>query len=322
MALNEFELIQKYFHHQANAAGLVLGVGDDCALLDLAPGKSLAVTVDTLVEGVHFPAQADPELVAQRALRVNLSDLAAMGAEAQWFTLALTLPDVNEPWLAALSRGLFDAAHEYSCSLIGGDTTRGPLTITIQMMGMVEQGRALTRAGAQPGDVIYVTGGLGDGAAALAIIQGRVHVDDADLSYFHDRFYRPEPRLKEGALLTGLASAAIDVSDGLLADLGHICTASGVGATIRMEQVPVSPAFARLTAEQDMWQWIMAGGDDYQLCFTVPQARTAEVQALVRDAALDATAIGVIHDQRGITCLYKGQAMTVEQTGYLHFDGT
>lgn len=322
MALNEFELIEKYFHHQPHGAGVDLGIGDDCAVLNLAAGKSLAVTVDTLVEGVHFPAGADPELLAQRALRVNLSDVAAMGGEPQWFTLALTLPEPNAAWLESFSRGLFAAATEYNCTLVGGDTTRGPLTISVQMMGAVEQGQALGRAGARAGDQVYVTGSLGDGAAALAMIQNEVVVDDTDAQYLRDRFYRPAPRVKEGRLLRGLASAAIDISDGLLADLGHICSASGVGAMVYPERLPLSAALARLVETHSRWPWILAGGDDYELCFTVPAARQAQVEKLIRDGDLDATAIGEIHDQPGITCLHQGQIMTVEQTGYRHFDGT
>lgn len=320
MALNEFELIEQYFHRQSQGRGVILGIGDDCALLELPPGQSLAVTVDTLVEGVHFPTGADAELLAQRALRVNLSDLAAMGAEPLWFTLALSLPEVDEQWLNDFSRGLFDAAHEYSCTLVGGDTTRGPLTISIQMTGAVEATKALTRGEAKPGDLVYVTGSLGDGAAALALLQGQAAADSAAESYLQERYYRPAPRLKEGRLLGGLATAAIDVSDGLLADLGHICQRSGVGASIQLERIPLSPAVRGLETAQDKLAWALSGGDDYQLCFTAPQS--GELKAMMESGELDATAIGVIEEAPGIRCLRDGQTVSFQQTGYQHFDGT
>lgn len=321
MALNEFELIDKYFDRQPHGRGVALGIGDDCALLDIPAGHSLAVTVDTLIEGVHFPAGADAELLAQRALRVNLSDLAAMGAEPLWFTLALSLPEADAQWLDTFSRGLFDAAREYGCTLVGGDTTRGPLTISIQMLGAVDGAKALTRSGAKPGDQVYVTGQLGDGAAALAQLRGDAHAQPIHANYLRERYYRPEPRLKEGRLLGGLATAAIDISDGLLADLGHICQRSGVGATVQLDRLPLSAAVRELDTDHDKLAWALTGGDDYQLCFTVPTT-CSELTAMIKTGTLDATAIGVIEETPGIRCLREGQMVSFQQTGYRHFDGT
>lgn len=322
MALNEFELINKYFASRPSGAGVALGIGDDCALLDLPAGSSLAVTVDTLVEGVHFPADADAELLAQRALRVNLSDLAAMGAKPLWFTLALTLPEADAQWLTDFSRGLFAAAGEYNCSLVGGDTTRGPRTISIQMMGAVEAGRALTRSGARAGDQIYVTGSLGDGAAALAVIQEKVKTEGADRDYLLGRYYRPEPRLRESHQLIGLASAAIDISDGLLADLGHICSHSGVGATLHLEQIPMSVALERLETNEDKLAWALSGGDDYELCFTVPPSKVQALEAIIQSGDIDARAIGVIDETQGLRCLRDGKIVSYQQRGYQHFDSS
>lgn len=320
MAINEFTLIERYFKKEFGGFGVALGIGDDCALLQAPADKSLAVTVDTLVAGNHFPQNADPELIAERALRVNLSDLAAMGAEPLWFTLALTLPDADEHWLDGFSRGLFQAAHLYHCSLVGGDITRGPLSITIQAMGAVPLATALQRGNAEPGDRIYVTGPLGDAAAAVAVIKGELSVGSSAFNYFMSRYYRPLPKLAEGALLRGVASAAIDISDGLLADLGHICKASGVGAHIALEQVPVSEALSKLASPQQVNQWALAGGDDYHLCFTVPRSRQNAMNDLIRRHKINAIAIGDIVPGEGVTCTYEGHPFHLKTTGYQHFE--
>jgi thiamine-monophosphate kinase len=302
------------------AAGVSLGIGDDCALLVPPAGKAIATTIDTLVAGNHFPEGADPELIAERALRVNLSDMAAMGGEALWFTLALTLPVVDTAWLDGFARGLFQAAKRFDCALVGGDTTRGPLSITIQVMGAVELNRALLRGNARAGDLIYVTGTLGDAAAAVAVINDRLQVSDAASDHFMSHYYRPLPRLHEGQLLAGIASAAIDVSDGLLADLGHICTSSGVGAIIDWERVPVSEALSKAAAPEQVQEWALSGGDDYQLCFTVPPAQASQVDALIEQGRLSACAIGEIVRGEGVTCQSKGKALTLGKKGYQHFD--
>lgn len=320
MALGEFELIEAYFRRDSRAPGVIRGIGDDCALLQLPPGQCLATTVDTLVEGRHFPTGADPEDIAQRALRVNLSDVAAMGAEPLWFTLALTLPEPRESWLEAFSRGLFEAAREYRCVLVGGDTTRGPLTITIQVMAAVSPDRALRRDGAAAGDLVYVTGTLGDGAAALAFLKGDLEMTGEAADYLKTRFYKPLPRLVEGRMLAGLASAAIDISDGLLADLGHICEASGVAASLAVEQLPLSEALAALPDRRQALNWALAGGDDYELCFTVPPDRAGAVDKLIGAGQLIAAPVGRLEAGGGLTCTYQGRDFAPEKTGYQHFD--
>lgn len=320
MALGEFELIDRFFRRQAEGEGVILGVGDDCALLQLPPGRHLVTTLDTLVEGNHFPRNAEPELIAERALRVNLSDIAAMGAEPLWFSLGLTLPNSDEDWLESFSRGLFRVAGEFGCTLVGGDTTRGPLTVTIQVMATSEPGRALLRSGAQAGDRVYVTGTLGDAAAAVALLNGVLEPGREAADYLMERYYRPRPQLAEGQMLRGVASAAIDVSDGLLADLGHICEASGVAATVAVEQLPLSPALRGLPEQQAVRNWALSGGDDYQLCFTVPPTGIAGVENLLQDGKLAATAVGNIVAGRGLTCTYRGRDFAPEKTGYQHFD--
>jgi thiamine-monophosphate kinase len=318
----EFQLIQQFFQREQAeqpAEGVLLGVGDDCALLQIPAGKQLAVSVDTLVAGVHFPLDADAELIAERALRTNLSDLAAMGAAPLWFTLALTLPEANEDWLRRFSRGLFACAREYNIALVGGDTTSGPLTITIQVMGTVAPGAAMRRDGANVGDFILVTHSLGDGAAALAVIQNRIRCDEPSASYFRERFYRPVPRLQESALIRELASAALDVSDGLVADLQHICDASDVGAIIDVENLPLSIAMQTLNDHTQALEWALSGGDDYELCFTVAPEKMADIAMLIAQGKLSATVIGEIIPGNKVICEYEGEPFKLANTGYQHF---
>lgn len=318
----EFQLIQQFFQREqaeSPAEGVLLGIGDDCALLQIPEGKQLAVSVDTLVAGVHFPAEADAELIAERALRTNLSDLAAMGAEPLWFTLALTLPEASEDWLRRFSRGLFACAREYKIALIGGDTTFGPLSITIQVMGTVLPGAALRRDGANIGDFVLVTHSLGDGAAALALIQHRITVDEASAKFLQDRFYRPTPRLQESVLIRELATAALDISDGLVADLQHICDASDVGAVIDVENLPLSPALQALNHQPQAFEWALSGGDDYELCFTVPPEKMTDIAMLIAQGKLNATVIGEIIPGNKVICEFEGRPFKLTKTGYQHF---
>ena len=318
----EFQLIRQFFQREQAeqpAAGVLLGIGDDCALLDIPVGKQLAVSVDTLVAGMHFPTDADPELIAERALRTNLSDLAAMGAEPLWFTLALTLPHADEEWLRSFSRGLFACARDYKIALVGGDTTSGPLSITIQVMGATAPGAALRRDGANIGDFILVTNTLGDGAAALAAIQKTHIFADEHTDYLLQRFYRPTPRLVESAMICTIASSALDISDGLVADLQHICDASDLGAVIDVENVPLSPALQSLNNVPQALEWALSGGDDYELCFTVPPEKMADIAMLIAQGKLQATVIGEMVAGNKVICEYEGQPFELTRTGYQHF---
>lgn len=319
MAIGEFDLIKCYFERSASSAGVELGIGDDCALLDVPAGKHLAVSMDTLVAGVHFPADASSRLIAERALRVNLSDLAAMGAEPLWFTLGLTLPEPNPDWLENFSVGLFAAADEFNCVLVGGDTTRGPLSMTLQVHGAVDSKNALRRSGARIGDLVCVTGCLGDGAAALAVIQDKLWPGEDAREYLLDRFYRPRPQLAEGQLLLGVASAALDISDGLIADLGHICECSNVGAIVDIERLPLSSAMRANVSVMQANTWALAGGDDYQLCFTLPPAKQLALQTLIDSGQLQATIVGEIVSGSGVICRSEGVEVNLSATGYNHF---
>jgi thiamine-monophosphate kinase len=275
--------------------------------------------MDTLVADVHFPRGADPYLIAQRALRVNLSDLAAMGAKPRWLTLALTLPCVDETWLEGFAEGLFSVATEFDVALVGGDTTKGPLSITIQVHGEVHPQLALKRSGANCGDSIYVSGTLGDGAAGLAVLEDKLLVNGADKEFLLSRYYKPRPHLKEGMLLSGLASAAIDVSDGLLADLGHICVASGVGAQINIENIPLSPALRNNVSQDQALEWALAGGDDYRLCCTVAEGNISEFERRCDQQAVTFYPIGEVTAGNSITCLHDQQPYVPVRKGYSHF---
>lgn len=270
---------------------MALGIGDDGALVNPSINTQLVVATDTLVSSVHFPAHASAEQIATRALCVNLSDMAAMGATPRWFTLALTLEKADPLWLAGFSRGLAKIAKEFGIALIGGDTTSGPLTISLTLLGEVSVGGALQRDGAKAGDSIYVTGTLGDGAAGLDTLQ---HPGvEKDTQRLLERFYRPQPQVQAGQKLQGIASACIDISDGLISDLGHICKASGVSANIDSKRLPIHPEVTRRFPQQAL-NWALVGGDDYQLCFTVAKSNRDRIDRLIRQGELDATMVGKI----------------------------
>jgi thiamine-monophosphate kinase len=304
--VTEFELIERYFARAVPPGGLVRqGVGDDCALLDSGE-RQLAITTDMLLEGRHFLPATDPESLGHKALAVNLSDLAAAGATPRAFLLALALPRADQAWLAAFSRGLFATADRHGCVLAGGDTTRvpridvsqrapvdGPLTICITALGDLPRSAMRTRAGARAGDDLWVSGTLGDARAALAVRAGELAAMPADAAYFAAKMDRPEPRVALGIALRGIATAAIDVSDGLLGDLAHIMQRSRVGATVQWDQVPRSPALCRLP-EAMQQQFALAGGDDYELLFTAVPARRAEVEAAAAAAKVPVARIGRI----------------------------
>jgi thiamine-monophosphate kinase len=267
--VNEFELIRRFFARQdMTRADVVAGIGDDAALLQPPAGQQLAVTSDLLVSGIHFLSDADPQALGHKALAVNLSDLAAMGAEPAWFMLNLALPKADAGWLEFFCRGLFELAREYRVQLVGGDTSRGPLAIAIEAHGFVPPGQALRRSGAKTGDRIYVTGTLGDAGLALRHRLGGISLPERELAAVAARLDRPVPRVREGLLLRGLAHGAIDISDGLLADLGHVLEQSRVGARIHLDKIPLSPV-CRAYLPETGWDLVLANGDDYELCFTV-----------------------------------------------------
>lgn len=321
MALSEVALIERYFAAAtAPREDVRLGVGDDCAILRMPEGRDLAVSIDTLVEGMHFLPGAEPESLGHKALAVNLSDLAAMGAEPAWATLALTLPRAEESWLQAFSRGFGCLAREHRVALVGGDTTRGPLSITVQVHGFLQEGRALRRSGARRGDLIYVTGRLGDAGLALLARQG-LYVGPGQLSTLAARLDRPVPRVAEGLALGRLASAAIDLSDGLGSDLAHLCRASGVGAVIHVEALPCSEGVADYVRETGDWSLPLSAGDDYELCFTIPPARQGELEALGGRFECGFHWIGTIEARAGVRCCLADGGLLDAPIGFDHFAG-
>ncbi|HEY1609977.1 MAG TPA: thiamine-phosphate kinase [Paraburkholderia sp.] len=293
--LSEFDLIDRYFATRARTRNrrAALGIGDDCALIAPLAGEMLAVSTDMLVEGRHFLPDVDPRALGHKALAVNLSDLAAMGAAPLGFTLAFSLPAPRADWLDAFSAGLFDLADRYDCELIGGDTTAGPLNLCITVFGSVPVDRALRRDAAQPGDDVWVSGTPGDARAGLGLLRGEWTTNEADAAVLRRALETPEPRVALGLALRGVAHAALDVSDGLAGDLMHILERSKVGARIDADAPPKSPALARLPRDLQR-QCALAGGDDYELCFTAAPGRRAAVEAAAQQAGVLATRIGTI----------------------------
>jgi thiamine-monophosphate kinase len=275
--MGEFDLIGENFANVgAQRSDVLLGVGDDAALVLPPAGQEMVIAVDTLVEGQHFPPGFDAKDIGWRSLAVNLSDCAAMGAQPLYATLALTIPEHQEEWLADFAEGFASLAKIHGVSLIGGDTTRGPLTITVQIIGVVPRNQAMRRSQAKPGDLIYVTGWPGDAAAGLALLQGRLEGQGAMRSTLEDKFKRPEPRVAFGQRLRQVSQCCIDVSDGLVQDLGHICTQSQVGATLRFKELPMSRSLHALASAEQSLQWVLGGGDDYELLFTIDPKQAAE----------------------------------------------
>ncbi|MGV4276961.1 thiamine-phosphate kinase [Citrobacter farmeri] len=322
MACGEFSLIARYFDRvRSSRLDVETGIGDDCALLNIPDKQTLAISTDTLVAGNHFLADIDPADLAYKALAVNLSDLAAMGADPAWLTLAITLPEVDERWLETFSDSLFDLLNYYDMQLIGGDTTRGPLSMTLGIHGFVPAGRALKRSGAKPGDWIYVTGTPGDSAAGLAILLNRLQVADAaDREYLLKRHLRPTPRILQGQALRDLASAAIDLSDGLISDLGHIVNASACGARVNLDALPWSAAMTRHVESEQALRWALSGGEDYELCFTVPELNRGALEVAMGQLGVPFTCIGQMSaDVEGIHFMRDGTPVTVDWKGYDHF---
>lgn len=318
--LNEFDLIRTYFASQPLARpDVVLGIGDDAAVLEVPDDQQLVVSTDMLVAGVHFPENTAAEDIGHKALAVNLSDLAAMGATPAWFTLNISLPQADKDWLEGFCRGLFALAGTHHVQLVGGDTARGPLTIGIQICGLVPSGQALTRAGARPGDRVYVTGTLGDAALGLLCVQGRLDLPEAYWTQVLERLNRPLPRVTAGEQLRGLASACIDISDGVSADLGHILEASGVGARIELRRLPLSAAYAGAFAALG-WAPALSNGDDYELCFTIPAAREPAFRRVSANLGVACSYIGDIEAGAGLRIVDEnGADYRAPATGYDHF---
>jgi thiamine-monophosphate kinase len=317
----EFSLIDRIRERTAQGRDDVrLGIGDDAALLAVPAGQELAVAIDTLVEDVHFPTGTSAADIGWKALAVNLSDLAAMGATPAWALLALTLPHADPAFIDGLATGFAQLAQPYRLALVGGDTTRGVLTLSVAVHGFVPPGKALLRGGAQAGDSVFVTGTLGDAAAGLKLVQQRVNDNDTRVAYLIDRLNRPTPRVAAGLALRGYANACIDISDGLIADLGHICTSSKVGAEIDASLLPRSSALLDLFDDATSRDFALSGGDDYELCFTVPAQHVATVQASLARLGCGVTRIGrMVEGDRVRARDAAGQWLEPEHHGWDHF---
>ena len=309
MAASEFSLIKEFFTRPAQNRQTALSVGDDCALLSIPTGHELAITTDTMVENVHFFSDVNPEDLGHKLLAVNLSDLASMGAMPIAVTLALTLPAINEQWLQKFSTGLFALADKHQIDLIGGDTTAGPLTLTIQAMGLVKSGQALKRSDAKSGDLIYVTGTLGDAGLGLKVKQGYQHENPESVL---KKFNQPTPKVNEGLQLQNIAHACVDISDGLAADLGHILAMSGVGAVLNYEQLPLSKDIEQYITQTQNWEIPLVAGEDYELCFTVSPEKVPELD-------IPCTCIGVIEAELGLRLNKLGTITDFKIQGFDHF---
>jgi len=303
--VDEFELIRRFFVREDEGHGVVTGIGDDGAVLSPEPDLDLVNVIDTLVEGVHFPSDIDPADLGYRVVAVNLSDIAAMGARPRWMTLALTLSTADEAWLTQFARGLFDAASEHDVALVGGDTTSGDAVVaTVQITGDVPRGKALHRKGANPGDTIYVTGTVGDAAAGLELIKSGKPDE-----FLTRRYLRPSARVDTGQRISRIATAAIDISDGLYGDICKLLDASGVGGEISLDALPISAALAESFSEEEQHRFALTGGDDYELCFTACQDTLP----------VSATPVGFVTEGRGLVCKANGQVVDVDDSGYRHF---
>jgi thiamine-monophosphate kinase len=321
MPLSEFELIDRFFRDcGVRRADVRLGVGDDGAVLECPPDRQLVAATDSLVENVHFPAGSPPASIGHRALAVNLSDLAAMGAEPAWALLALTLPRADEQWLREFSGGLCALAREHGVALVGGDTTSGPLSVTVQALGFIERSTALARSGGKAGDALFVSGTPGDAAAGLALQQRRLNVGDASIAAeLERRFLYPTPRVALGRQLRAYASACIDVSDGLLGDAGKLAAASGCGAALAFGELPLSPALIEAVGAERARMLALTGGDDYELLFSVPASRIDALHQAVPREVWSYRRIGSLRAEAGAVVVRDGTVMDFSHYGYAHF---
>jgi thiamine-monophosphate kinase len=320
--LNEFELISRFFSRpgtQRPESGVILGIGDDAALLEVPQGTELAAAVDTIVVGRHFPEGSEARAIGHRALAVNLSDMAAMGATPKWATLALSLPEADGAWLAGFSAGLLDLADANGVTLVGGDTTRGPLTVSVQILGYVPKGAALRRGGARAGDLLAVSGTLGDAGAGLALRSATASSATRHAAELIHRFDYPTPRVQLGIAARGIATAAMDLSDGLTGDLPKLAQASGVSAHVAVESLPLSRALQEVASAEQAREWALSAGDDYELLFAVPPQRVAALQSAAAQLNLTLTIIGELRSGGGVTWSLNGHDFTPSGSGYDHF---
>ncbi len=318
--MKEFNLIKCFFTEQVvKRKDVVLGIGDDCALIQPAERQHIAVTTDTLVSGVHFPVETAARAIGHKAIAVNLSDLAAMGAEPSWISLALTLPEYNEQWLTEFCAGVFELCEYYNIQLIGGDTTQGPLSITVTAQGVVPIDKHIARSGAKAGDWLYVTGELGDAALALKSIQGKLVLEKVFAEQVHMKLDYPKPRVLAGQALREYASAAIDVSDGLLSDLTHICTASGVGANVVLDALPLSVALRDSLPLSEAVLLALNGGDDYELLFSVCEDNKVGMETALLNAGVTITCIGQMNTSDKITTTMDNKPVPILAKGFEHF---
>lgn len=319
--MNEFELIEKFFSGLSQSRrGVIVGIGDDAAILELPSTHQLVVTTDTLAVKRHFFANDPPRDIAWKAVTVNLSDLSAMGARPLWITLSIALPEPNEGWLSDFSIGLKEALTYYDIALVGGDTINAPLAISVTAFGQIPQDQAMRRSAAAPGDWIFCTGTLGDAAAGLAIAQGKLSADTRVKDYLLKRLRRPSARVAAGIALRHIATSCIDISDGLIADLGHILKSSGyLGARIDLEALPTSKPLESLCSDVELWEFALAGGDDYELCFTVREADLDRVEGTLQATGVQATPIGRVTTSGEIELVHVGQPVRLDLSPWKHF---
>jgi thiamine-monophosphate kinase len=323
MSLTEFQSIRDYFSKQpAQRPEVSLGIGDDCALLTVPDDKELAISVDVLVSGVHFPEQTAAEDIGYKSLAVSLSDLASMGAEPAWVTLAIALPAMDEAWLGEFCQGFFRLASRYNVQLVGGDTTKGALMITTNVGGYIAKNQALRRTGAKPGDLVFVTGTIGEAGLGLKVLQKHLELPPQFQHYADkliERLNRPTPRVELGRALIGIATAAIDVSDGVAADLNHILEMSNAGARLDVEKLPLSECFPAVFDQVGGWVQPLTAGDDYELLFTAPEELQSKLQEIAAEHNCAITCIGRIEEQAGLRCYSESKLLELQNMGYEHF---
>lgn len=320
--MKEFELIKRYFSEQMiKRKDVVLGIGDDCAIVSPSERQNIAITTDTLVAGVHFPHETSARAIGHKSIAVNLSDLAAMGAEPTWISLAITLPEIDTTWVEEFCQGVFELCEFYNVQLIGGDTTQGPLSITVTAQGLVPKDTHLKRTGAKAGDWIYVTGEIGDAALALKHIFKEVNVAAEYKESVLRSLDYPTPRILAGQALRGYASSAIDLSDGLISDLGHICAASKVGANIVLDDLPISNALRDTVGLDKAFELALSGGDDYELLFTVSEDNKVGMETALANTSNTITCIGQINRSEKITTTLNSKPVAINANSFEHFSG-